>query len=194
MSQDVIENLANRIIELEAEANAARFLNVTEDDTSNIIQNERNLNTKKVTDSHIALLTKWLKSNNDYRKPEDIPAPELDICLAKFFLSIWKEGEDDLQNVSRQYEPETLSAIHSSIQRHLSLKKYANNIKKDHVFEHSRAVLAAKKKQLKKLGKGNKAKASQPFTKTELEVFWEKNILGTSKLKVIISLTKYELL
>ena len=29
MSQDVIENLANRIIELEAEANAARFLNVT---------------------------------------------------------------------------------------------------------------------------------------------------------------------
>ena len=68
MSQDVIENLANRIIELEAEANAARFLNVTEDDTSNIIQNERNLNTKKVTDSHIALLTKWLKSNNDYRK------------------------------------------------------------------------------------------------------------------------------
>ena len=80
MSQDVIENLANRIIELEAEANAARFLNVTEDDTSNIIQNERNLNTKKVTDSHVALLTKWLKSNNDYRKPEDIPAPELDIC------------------------------------------------------------------------------------------------------------------
>ena len=92
MSQDVIENLANRIIELEAEANAARFLNVTEDDTSNIIQNERNLNTKKVTDSHIALLTKWLKSNNDYRKPEDIPAPELDICVAKFFLSIRKEG------------------------------------------------------------------------------------------------------
>ena len=89
MSQDVIENLANRIIELEAEANAARFLNVTEDDTSNIIQNERNLNTKKVTDSHIALLTKWLKSNNDYRKPED-SCTRVGYLLSKIFLEYLK--------------------------------------------------------------------------------------------------------
>jgi hypothetical protein len=183
MSEEVVDNLVNRIIELEHEANAERFLEVSEEDTSNIILNERNGNTKRVTDCHIGLLTKWLKSNNDFRNPEDIPPSELDLCLAKFFMSIRKEGKFGLEHVSRQYEPETLSAIHSSIQRHLSMKKYGNNIKKDHVFEHSRAVLAAKRKELKKLGKGNKSKASQPFTKDELDMFWSKNILGTSKCK-----------
>ncbi len=44
MSQDFIENLTNRIIELEAEAHITRFLNVSEEDTSNIIKNERNRN------------------------------------------------------------------------------------------------------------------------------------------------------
>jgi hypothetical protein len=91
-------------------------VDVSEEDTSSIIVNERNKNTKRVTDCHISLLTKWLKSNNDYRKPEDIPASKSNVCLAKLFISIREKGDSDLHDVSRQYEPETLSAIHSSIQ------------------------------------------------------------------------------
>jgi hypothetical protein len=40
--------------------------------------------------------------------------------------------------------------------------------------------LAAKQKELKKQGKGNKVNASQPFTEEDMNLFWEKNLLGTS--------------
>ena len=39
-----------------------------------------------------------------------------------------------------------------------------DNSKTDDVFNHSRDVLAAKKKELKKMGKGNKPRAAKSFT------------------------------
>ena len=79
---------------------------------------------------------------NETRTSEKIVAMELDMHLAKFFLSIRKETTDKSNKKNdRQYEPDTLSAIHSSIQRHLSSDGYAGDIKKDKEFVHSRNLI-----------------------------------------------------
>jgi hypothetical protein len=118
--------------------------------------------------------------NKESRNVEDISPAELDLLLAKYFLSVREEvtGASSIEN--DRPEPGTLSAFQASIQRYLSSKNYANNILKDKEFQHSRNVLAAKKKELKKMGRGNKQHAAQAFTEAELSLFWENCELGTS--------------
>jgi len=60
--------------------------------------------------------------------------------------------------------------MHTSFQRYLSFKEY-ENIKQSDTFSHSRAVLSAKMKELKQLGKGNEPHASLPFTQEDLDQF-----------------------
>jgi hypothetical protein len=55
-----------------------------------------------------------------------------------------------------EYEPDTLTGIQNSIDRHLKNLKSKVDINKDEQFTHSRKVLEAKRKQLKSQGKGNK--------------------------------------
>jgi hypothetical protein len=71
--------------------------------------------------------------------------------LVRFFLSIRKptSGSKSISG-DRQYEPDTLRCIHSSIHRHLQQNGYKGNIKKGEAFKHSRDVLAAKQKRAKK--------------------------------------------
>ena len=47
-----------------------------------------------------------------------------------------------------------LLAIHSFIQRHLSLKEYKGDLKKDKEFKHLQQVITAKQKKLKKTWQG----------------------------------------
>ena len=48
-----------------------------------------------------------------------------------------------------EYEPDTLTGIQNSIDRHLKTLKVKYDIKKDETFNHSRRVLEAKRKELK---------------------------------------------
>lgn len=75
--------------------------------------------------------------------------------IAKFILSVKKKrlGGKSNQNEDDDYEPETLTAFHFSIQRHFAFKGYKINIKSQDVFKHSRTV-SLSKKYLKKKGKG----------------------------------------
>ena len=72
-----------------------------------------------MTDSHIRLLTTYLRSKNDAREPENIPPPELDLYLAQFFLGVRKMvatgGKVDMNDPAHQYEPTSLAAMHSSL-------------------------------------------------------------------------------
>jgi len=56
------------------------------------------------------------------------------------------------------------------------------NIKADDAFRHSRDVLAAKQKELKQFGKGNKPRATQPFTEAEIATMFSFQILGSGML------------
>jgi len=156
-----------------------RFVDVN---TFEFTEAHQNINTKRATESHMRLFLDWLKKTKEDRKPEEISPKELDLYLAQFILGVRKDADAELNDPVRQYEPLTLVAMHSSIHRYLSAKGYNGNIKADDAFRHSRDVLAAKQKELKQLGKGNKPRAAQPFTEEEIDTMFSLNILGSGML------------
>ena len=82
------------------------------------------------------------------RAIENIPANELDLLLSKFFISVCKKN-------GTEYETGTLSGFQRSFQCYLYEKGSLINILKDNEFSKSREVLAAKRKNLVRQGKGN---------------------------------------
>ena len=77
-----------------------------------------------------------------------------------------------------EYEPDTLTGIQNSIDRHLKNLKSKVDIKKDEQFTHSRKVLEAKRKQLKSQGKGNKKNHAESLDDDETKALYEKQLLG----------------
>jgi hypothetical protein len=186
-----MDSLADRILELEdyepAESTETkRFLQVDEQETYELVEAQRNESTQQVTACHLRLFTAWLRQQNELRQPEYIEPKDLDLHLTQFFLGVRKEGNEDLNDLHRQYEPLTLTAMHSSIDRYLSVKGYQGNLKADDAFRHSRGVLAAKQKELKQLRKGNKPRATQPFTDDELDICFERHLLGTGTVVYLL--------
>lgn len=173
------DDLVNRILDLSEN----RFVNVI--NTQDIVENQKNPTTKRMTDCHCRLLSNWLRSKNELRRIECIEPEKLNTYLAEFFLSVRKADENlPLDDPGRQYEPGTLLSMHSSFHRHLNLKEYGHNIKTSSLFRHSRDVLMAKMKELKSLGKGNKSRASQPFSEHELKICAENNLIGTGMFSI----------
>ncbi|CAG2257370.1 unnamed protein product [Mytilus edulis] len=161
------------------EADDERFMTVTNDDTSNFIEEMKNDNTKRKTKSDIKLLTEWLKENNELRAIEDISVPELNQYLARFYLSVRSRKNEE-------YEPDSLKSIQSSINRHL-MEKSGINILKDKEFHHSREVLSAKRKHLKSQGLGNKKMKADPFSSSEIDMLFEQNLLGTGNPEALLN-------
>ena len=185
----VIDSLADKIIEYDflidetEKLRSSRFTVV--ENTIEIVEKQKNVNTKRSTVGHIKLFKKFLQSQNEYRNPENLEVEKLDKYIAQFILSVRKPSKGK-ENVSfndsdMQYEPNSLTAMHSSIHRYLEDKLYSKNIKNDTAFRHSRAVLQSKKKELKGMGKGNLPNASKPFTTEEIKLLFEKTLLGPSK-------------
>ena len=180
-SQVVIDALANRILDLED-----RFIKVDPIDTRILVESQRNENTRRMTESHLRLFRQWLQTKDERRNLEEIEADKLDLYIAQFILGVRKSGYSGKSNdFEHEYEPQTLSAMHSSIHRYLGAHGYLMNIKTDERFRHSRDVLSAKMKQLKSIGKGNKPNASQPFTDNELATFTTLQLLGTSEINCL---------
>lgn len=55
------------------------------------------------------------------------------------------------------------------------------SIKDDALFSHSKRVLESKRKSLKAMGKGNKKLKADPLEKEEIEIMYEKNVLGAGR-------------
>ena len=124
-------------------------------------------------DNNCKIFTEWLATNNEFRRIEEISPKDLDNYLARFFLTVRsKKGEE--------YEPDTIKAIQTSVSRYL-LEKTNWNIIKDREFQHSRDMLKAKRKQLKRKGMGNKKRKADPFTPAEIDILFNKGLLGTGK-------------
>ena len=83
----------------------------------------------------------------------NIPAPDLDKLLCSCFKYLRKKDGSD-------YEPDTVSSLQRSIDRHITEQKLLFNILKDDAFSRSRSVLATRRKSLVKDGCGNKPNAS----------------------------------
>jgi len=126
----------------------------------------------------------WLVQRNEFRNPEDLGPKDLDLHIAQFILGVRKQSTATgiSNDVDRQYEPQSLSSMHSAIYRYLNNKCYGVYIKQDERLRHSRDVLAAKMKKLKSLGKGNLPNAAQPFNDDKIRILVQKDLLGASEI------------
>ena len=144
------------------------------------ILEHKNKNTTQKTERYVRLLERFLKTKDEDRKIEDIPAAELNEFISEFIISVrTKDGNE--------YEPTSLRSLMASFERHLKKKGYSASIINDLVFEKTRKVLQSKQKQLKKQGKGNKPKASVALTTEELKILYEKGLLGMCSPEALLN-------
>ena len=144
------------------------------------ILEQENKNTAQKTERDVRLLERFLKTKDEDRKIEDIPAAELNEFISEFVISVrTKDGN--------KYEPTSLRSLMASFERHLKKKGYSASIINDLVFEKTRKVLQSKQKQLKKQGKGNKPKASVALTTEELKILYEKGLLGMCSPEALLN-------
>ena len=121
------------------------------------------------------------KDNSDYRRfkaflqevnPNDtweieaIPVKELDEILCLFFMKARKYNKVSTRYDGELYQPDSLSSFRNSFQRLLEEKNSKIDIKSTPMFERSRKVLSARRKELTKQGLGNKPNATRPLTDT----------------------------
>ena len=90
-------------------------------------------------------------------KLENILMHELNNLLSNFFFTVKKRNGEE-------YEPNTLTSLHRSTDRYLrEVGQNTIRILEDREFEGSRQALDAKRRQLKKRGKGGQPNASEPL-------------------------------
>ena len=65
---------------------------VTLEDTEHFIKDNRNKNTCTKTKSDLKMFYEWALSNGEMRMIEDIPFPELDGLLARFYLGMFEQN------------------------------------------------------------------------------------------------------
>ncbi|XP_053380345.1 uncharacterized protein KIAA1958-like [Mercenaria mercenaria] len=149
------------------------FIAMDESDKHKFVQDMRNSNTIKKTETAVRQFQRWLSSDPRYITAEisDIPVEVLDNYIGSFLLSIRKAD-------GSEYEPDTLTSYHRGIDRYLRDKNYDYSMVQDREFSTSRAVLASKRKQLNMSGKGGRPNAAQPLTSDEQEVLKEKKCIG----------------
>ena len=133
----------------------------SQDKIEEFIHNQKAKTTIKKTKSDMEIFQRYLETINKCEKQiEYLPKEELDHLLCKFFINVRKTNGDE-------YEPSSLSSFQRSLQRYLTENNIQTNILKDVEFEKSRQVLAAKRKNLVKQGKGCKPQATRALTDDE---------------------------
>jgi uncharacterized FlaG/YvyC family protein len=63
-----------------------RYVDISLQDTDKLLQDNANKNTTYKTKSYMKLFYVWVQENDEMRKVEEIPHPELDMLLARFYL------------------------------------------------------------------------------------------------------------
>ena len=130
-------------------------------------------NTTKVNTYSTNTLNRFLKSIDEERNVEEIPECELNILLCRFFKDIVKiDGTN--------FEPDCLSTIHRGLKRYLDSKRYPVNILCHESFDGSRKVLAARRKQLTKLGLGSKPNATRELSEYEVDILFNDGYFSLS--------------
>ena len=97
----------------------------------------KNPATVRKTKSDIKKFTDFLAVEQETRPFETIPPKELDMHLARFFLSVKKGNRSEC-------EPDTIKSYQSSLQRYLNDRNYPESLITGASFKHSRDVLTSK--------------------------------------------------
>ena len=148
------------------------------------IEQQANKNTSKKTISDIKIFERYCKQVKEERAIENIPEIELDCFLGLFFKDITKTNGEN-------YEPDTLTGIHRSLNRYLHQKGSTIDIIADRAFQTSRITLAARRKQLRSQGMGQKPNASKSITMDEENLLFENGQLGEHSPEALIRTVWY---
>ena len=158
---------------------ATRFEH-SEKSIDDYIIEQQNKNTRAEMTRDVKLLIESLREKQEQRNPEDIEAKELNECICEFILIVkQKDGKD--------FEASSLGGLFSSFNRHLKECKYPVSVIEDVAFERARKCLETKNKQLKKEGKGNRPNAAEALSDDEINILYEKNLLGISNGEALIN-------
>jgi hypothetical protein len=144
--------------------------------TTSFLQSKRNKNTQKKMNMSVRRFRDYVIKTGDKRDIIDIPVEVLDQLLSCFLIELKKPD-------GSQYEPSTVQSFSSSIRAYLSETIKSVDAEKD--FPTSKSVLAAKKKDLKQQGYGNRPNKSKELTKEDEELLWENGALGDGNAEVL---------
>ena len=121
-------------------------------DINEFIKNAESQKTVDKTKRDVAKFSEFLRSESVNESIENIQHKELDVLLARYFMSVKTlKGEE--------YEPMTLKGFQSSIQRYLLSKVVLIDIISDPAFSESQKTLKTKQLVFKRSGKGNRHNA-----------------------------------
>ncbi len=106
---------------------------------------------------------------------------ELNNFLSEFLITVRKKEDN------QEYEPNSLRAFFASFERHLKKQNYGFSLLKDIQFEQARKALQSKQRDLKRKGKGNKPNASAALSEEDIQVLYEKDLLGISTAEGLLN-------
>ena len=163
---------------------STEFLEFSSEDVRKFIENEDNKNTSRKTLSDVQKFQRFLQTKGEQKEIQNIEADILDEYIANYILSVRKPD-------GQEYEPSTIRNIISSLDRKLKRHKYPFKIIADNTnaFQLTRDALTAKQKSLKRLGKGNKPMKASPITDDEINILYEKGILGSGNAQALLNTT-----
>ena len=136
------------------------------------INDNKNVNTVRKTKSDLNVFRRWCSTIKEERDVKDIPVPELDKILSHFFVKVRK-------SVGTDYEPDTLTSYHRSLDRYFRENGKLFSILTDKEFQKSRDTLEAKRKELRRAGKGRRPNKALGLTEEEVEKLWNEGLLGS---------------
>ena len=168
------EQLVDYVTDLEATETTEtdKTTNQLDDgDVTKFIEANRNKNTTKKTRSDLNVFYRWAQSINETRTLDKIPPSELDNIIAHFVLKVRKQDDSE-------FEPDTLTSYIRSFDRFLRENGQMYSILQDKQFAKAREALASKRKQLRRIGRGQKPNKAAGLTDEEIQHLWEENQLG----------------
>ena len=145
---------------------------ITDDDIHDFVVNSKAKNTTYKDTGGIKRLNTFMREINpdETRNFYELPKEDLDLLLCQFFMTAEKI---DKKAVEKLYQPDTLNSFRNAWQRVISEKGPKFDIKTDPEFERSRKVLASRRKELTKLGMGNKPNATRPLEQEKVEKLYQ---------------------
>ena len=134
------------------------------------------------TTSAVKRLNGFIKSEskNTYSKSsfELMEEKELDTLMCDFFMHAKKITKKT--QTTELYQPDTLNNLRNGWQRFLLEKGISYDLKSGIEFKNSRNVLKARRKQLTRMGLGNKPNATRPLENVEIDKLFENGFFGSS--------------
>ena len=154
-------------------ADSHRFNIAVQDDINQLIDNYRAANTGKQTN-------KWATIRKQEPDMLKMAPAELGVVLQQFYAEIRKKK-------GGEYEPGSLNAMITSLDRHLKENSYLCSLTKSREFASSKACLEGKARVLRESGMGTRPNRAHSLTVEEEKVLWSCGQLGTTTPRALVN-------